>query len=99
MPKKGDNLGAITAAASIDHHGEEVTVDGEVFKVIITLGVEMIDPESGLSTYGDTVELLRADLPSHLHGEVITVIGSGEDYKLQKTIKDDGEVRTIEITR
>jgi hypothetical protein len=99
MPKKGDNLGAITAAASVDHHGELVVIDNEVFKAIITLGIEIIDPESGTSTYGDIVEIPHDKLPSHTHGTVMTVVASNKDYKLQKTIKDDGHIRTIEITR
>lgn len=99
MPKKGDNLEAATAAAGIDHHGVAVVVGSDTFKAVITLGVEIIDPESGMSTYGDVVELLHDQLPSHTHGTTITVVNSNKVYKLQKTIKDDGYIRTIEITR
>lgn len=99
MPKKGDNLDALTAAASVEHHGAPVTVGAATFNAIINLGVELIDVESGVSTYGDMVELCSADLPSHAHGAAMTVVSSGVIYKLQRTLKDDGSVRTIGITR
>ena len=79
--------------------GERVSVDHEIFIAVVSFGIEVIDPESGMSYYGDIVEVPRNKLLSHVHGTVMTVIETNKDYKLQKTIKDDGLIRTIEITR
>lgn len=99
MPKKGDDIQAITAAAAVDHHGVDVTVGADTFRAIIHRGIEMIDPESGTSAYSDAAEIRNIDLSSHAMGDLLTVVSTSEEYKLQKTIKDDGHVRLIELTR
>lgn len=101
MPKKNDNLESITAATAVDHHGVDVLIDAaaDPVRAIIHRSIEMIDPESGMSSYSDAVELLRSDLPTHSHGTSLTVVATSEVFKLQKTIKDDGYMKLIEVTR
>ena len=101
MPKKGDNMEAATAAASADHHGVDVLIGAAVdpVRAIIHRAIEMIEPESGMATYGDAVEIMKSDLPIHTHGISLTVVATGEVFNLQKTIKDDGQMKLIEVTR
>ena len=101
MPVKGENLESITAISSLDHHGVDVLIDVAVvpIRAIIHRGIEMIDPDSGMSSYTDAVELLRSDLPTHTHGTSLTIVATSEVLKLQKTIKDDGQIKMIEVTR
>jgi len=101
MPKKGDDLELATALVSLDHHGVAVKIGASIKSVraIIHRAIDMIDPESGLSTYGNVVEVSRADLLTHKHGDALTVVATGEVLKLQKTIKDDGYIKQIEVTR
>lgn len=101
MPIKGDNVEQLTAVTSLEHHGVDVSIEGEVetVRAVVHKAVEMIDPESGMSTYGDLVEMLRSDLQVHTHGLQITVVATGEVLKLQKTLKDDGHIKQIEVTR
>ena len=101
MPKKGDNLENTTAVASLDHHGVDVKIGAAVdpVRALIHRSIEMIEPESGAATYGDAVEIMKSDLPIHTHGTSLTIVATGEIFNLQKTIKDDGQMKMIEVTR
>ena len=101
MPIKGDDIAGVTAAASLDHHGVDVLIDGQLESVraMIHRDIEVIDPSSGVSTYMDAVEVLRAYLPTHAHGLSLTVVATGQVFKLQKTLKDDGYLKLIQVTK
>ena len=88
-----------TTASVINLLGESVTVGTKTFKAIIDINVEFYDDEGVVTGYGDVVSVRTDDLPEHVHGTEMTASSTGRVYRLQRTIKDDGAVRTIQVTR
>ncbi|WP_339678348.1 hypothetical protein [uncultured Zhongshania sp.] len=71
------------------------TVDGNG---IIDLEAEIYGDNDAVPYIGKVVTVARSFVGVYAMGETITDILTGKAYKLQRVVKDDGHVRTIEIT-
>lgn len=74
------------------------------FVGILDFAVEFFGPESDVPVLGKAVIVPSSAIAGHAHGnrlQVLNAAGSptGEEYKLQRTLRDDGTVKTIEITK
>lgn len=70
---------------------------------IIDLNVEFYGPDDDIAYRGKTVTVKSSVVVGHAHGDVLRLIDAagapaGTAYKLQRTISDDGGLKTIEIT-
>jgi len=70
---------------------------------IIDLEAEFYGPDSDVPMLIKTVTVPATAIPAHSHGDVLTVltnagVATSTTYKLQRTLSNDGAIKTIEIT-
>jgi hypothetical protein len=65
---------------------------------ILDLEAEIYGDNDAVPYIGKVVTVARSFVGVYAMGETITDTLSGKNYKLQRVVKDDGAVRTIEVT-
>jgi len=77
---------------------------GVVLTGIIDLEAEFYGPDSDIPLKIRTVTVQSSAIPNHTQGDRLQMLGkdgkpTGAEYKLQRTLEDDGSLKVIEITK
>lgn len=74
---------------------DESTVEGTG---LLELSIEIYGDSEAVPYLGKAVVVQKSFIGAYKVGESITDIGASKVYRLQRVLKDDGYVRTIEVT-
>lgn len=74
---------------------DDSTVDGNG---LLELNIEVFGDSEAVPYLGKAVVVEKAFIGAYQSGETVTDVGSGVVYQLQRVLRDDGHIRTIEIT-
>lgn len=77
--------------------GDEATVNGTTVRVGIYHDMELLDDEGSVTVVSHVARVRKDDLPAWDSGDVLTITNTGKQYKLLKTLEDDGHLLTMEV--